>query len=240
MGRITEAFKRPGRKPAIQSTAPTQKVHGRAVEHVVGYVVQPKNRRLDRWLDAVVAASGSEFTLLITISGLIAWALLAIKWWHEEKWQVIISNIQSIVNYVYDSLLIRQLLNLYTEEMVACAQVQSRMLSHERMLVKLGEWRQAGHEVHDDFHIDVETVQTPLPEESRFGRFIERCASVLGHLGMIIFFWLGVIAWLASGDSANWSDHWQLCMNTSTACFMVFAFGFLTNIRERRGAYSKN
>ncbi|KZZ94113.1 metal ion transporter [Ascosphaera apis ARSEF 7405] len=239
MGRIAEALKAPGRKPEIRSAAPTQRVHDQAVDSVVGYVVMPKQRLLDRWLDAVVAASGSEVALFITLSALVAWALLGIKWHGEDKWQVVISDIQAIVNYIYDSLLVRQQLNAYMDEMVAAAQVQSRLLSHERMLLTLGEWRQAGHDISDDFHIDVAAMKTPMPKETLFGRFIEFIASIFGHLYTIIIFWIGVLVWLANGPHENWSDHWQLCMNTASACLMVFTFGFLANMRERRSAYSK-
>ncbi|KAI5282466.1 low-affinity Fe(2+) transport protein, partial [Ascosphaera aggregata] len=239
MSRFVEILKAPGRKPDIKSVAPTQKVHKTAADSVVGYVVVPKQRMLDRWLDAVVAASGSEVALFITLSGLIAWALLGIKWHDQDKWQVIISDIQAIINYIYDSLLVRQQLNAYMDEMTAAAQVQSRLLSHERMLVALAQRHNDGQNVADELHIDFAAMNTPMPKETRFGRFIERVAFIFGHLYTIIIFWIGVIVWLALGNREGWSDHWQLCMNTASACLMVLTFGFLANMREQRAAYGK-
>ncbi|KAI5300517.1 low-affinity Fe(2+) transport protein, partial [Ascosphaera atra] len=239
MGRVWELLKRPGRKPAITSAAPTQVPQRGSADSIAGYVVFEKKHRLDRWLDRVVKASGSSLTLLFTIGFLFAWGMFGIKYHHEEKWQVILSDVQSIVNYVYDSLLIRQLLNLYSEEMVAMAQVQSRLVSHERMLTVLQQWREEGHEFSDQLQIDVTTMKTPLPQENKFSQFIERAAHFIGHLVCIIGFWVGVVIWLGVGTLDDFSDHWQLCMNTATSGLMVFAFGFLANMRERRASYSK-
>ncbi|KAI5293583.1 low-affinity Fe(2+) transport protein [Ascosphaera acerosa] len=239
MGRIAEWFKSPGRKPDIKSAAPTQKVHDQSADSVVGYVVARKQRLLDRWLDKVVAASGSEVALALTLSMLIVWAFLGLKWHEHDQWQVIISDIQAIINYIYDSLLVRQQLNTYVEEQVAAAQLQSRLLSHERMLTTVSEWRKEGRAPAASLHIDLSAMNTPMPQETRFDRFIERTAFYFGHLYTIILFWCGVIAWLACGPYEGWSDDWQLAMNTASACLMVFTFGFLANMRERRAAYSK-
>ena len=101
---------------------------------VKGYTIDRKARLLDRWLDAVVRASGSEIVFFTILAGIFAWAFLGISFHDTLDWQVLISDIQAILSYMFDSLLMRQQLNSYDETLAAAAQLRSRALSNRRML----------------------------------------------------------------------------------------------------------
>lgn len=57
------------------------------------YTIMAKSRFLDRWLDKVVMASGSEFVYFLIILGLLVWAFLGILFGTPNTWQVIISDV---------------------------------------------------------------------------------------------------------------------------------------------------
>jgi low-affinity ferrous iron transport protein len=56
----------------------------------------------------VVKFSGSEFVFLSIMAALLTWALMGIKFGNSENWQVVISDVQAIFTYVFDSFLMRQ------------------------------------------------------------------------------------------------------------------------------------
>ncbi|KAJ9219998.1 hypothetical protein DTO207G8_5315 [Paecilomyces variotii] len=125
---ILRYLRTPGAKGEIEAAAPTQRVShgpdGKTQEDIsvsIGYTVPVKARILDRWLDRVVQFSGSEVVFFVILSGLLAWALLGIRYGTADSWQVAISDVQAIVAYVFDSFLVRQELNLYEEGMAAAA-----------------------------------------------------------------------------------------------------------------------
>jgi len=156
MDRFIQLLRSPGAKSEIISAAPTQHADSAAVpfpsdetdetnkanttvvtisvENVVGYTVIPKARLLDRWLDLTVRVSGSEFVFFTIMAGLLAWAFMGIAFGHSVNWQVIISDVQAILSYIFDSLLMRQQLNGHENFLLVLAQLKSRSLSHERML----------------------------------------------------------------------------------------------------------
>ncbi|PWY92197.1 metal ion transporter [Aspergillus heteromorphus CBS 117.55] len=243
MNRLVQVLRRPGAKPDIQGVAPTQHLQSESAERITGYVVAPKQRMLDRWLDWVVCASGSRFVFFSILTGLLAWALLGIPYGRTASWQVIISDVQAIVSYIFDSLLVRQLLNGYEDEMVAAAQVQSRLATHARLLRALGQGSskgsQAGGAASQSVTPDIEELKTPLPKENQFCRYISAVAHILGHPVIIVLFWIGVFVWIGIGSLCEWSDAWQLYMNSASSALMVFVFAFLANVREQRSASSR-
>lgn len=125
MKRLLEILASPGAKGPIEHAAPTLKMPGTSKEadgkvdatsteavlaHKASCVGGPKERVLDRWLDWVVKASGSEPVLIILV-GLLLWAFLGIPYGNTTNWAVIVSDVQAIVSYIFDSLLMRQQLN---------------------------------------------------------------------------------------------------------------------------------
>jgi len=205
-----------------------------------GYYVTPKQRRLDRWLDKVVAWSGSEPVFLFILAALLAWAFAGIKLHTDENWQVAISDVQAIVSYIFDSLLMRQQLNAHEEALVAVAQLRSRATSHRRMLGLLLEQQPVKRHEGEQTKTQPEPpFQLSLPEESRFGRFVTRASVLLGHIGFICVYWISIILWLGFGPSNGWSNEWQLYINSATSALMVFVFSFLANIRERHSEHAR-
>ena len=88
----------PGVRRAVDCAAPTQK--GTNIDHVEDeaadgsveiakiYAVIRKPRRLDRWLDSIVAFSGSEYMFFAIAAVLLVWAFLGIPFGHATDWQV--------------------------------------------------------------------------------------------------------------------------------------------------------
>ena len=241
--RLMQVLRKPGFKPDICGTAPTQRLHaGKPAEENIGrFIPHKKPRKLDRWLDCVVQMSGSEIVFFTLLAGLAAWALLGVKYGHTDIWQVMISDIQAILSYVFDTFLVRQQLNGYDEEMLAVAQIESRMISHSRMLTlgsegieKSGLQLSIQRETTDALEYEAE-----LPRENRFGHFVTTCSLVLGHLSTVVLYWAGVIVWIGIGHLEGYSSSWLLYMNSASSALMVFIFAFLANIRERHSAYTR-
>src|ERR1700761_6675353 len=126
--KMFELFRKPGEKAEVRGVALTQivdaenKRHGDEECNVTMFMEQPKKRRLDRWLDKVVQFSGSQFVFVSVLTALLAWALLGIKFGRDKTWQILISDVQAIICYIFDSFLVRQQLNAYEEDMAVAAQ----------------------------------------------------------------------------------------------------------------------
>jgi len=96
---LIEVLASPGAKAQVAAAAPTQKVTAgdetdvdtvaalgpddvekaiavAEVEKDVAFHTEAKHRRLDRWLDAVVKASGSQLVFFVVLAGLLAWMFL--------------------------------------------------------------------------------------------------------------------------------------------------------------------
>ncbi|KAE8372263.1 Low affinity iron permease-domain-containing protein [Aspergillus bertholletiae] len=248
MERFMNMLRKPGAKPEIQGVAPTQYVAGKEfIDHpdIKGYIPKSKPKILDRGLDFIVRLSGSGPVFFLILAGLLAWALLGIKYGSTDSWQVLISDIQAIVSYIFDSFLVRQELNGYEEEMVVAAELESRILSHKRMLAQVQQKLEAqdketlAHLVSQARAQDTLEFGAELPSETWFGRSITWVSHVIGHLGSITLFWVGVFVWIGLGHLSNYSNEWQLYMNSASSALMVFMFAFLANIRERHDAYTR-
>jgi low-affinity ferrous iron transport protein len=208
--------------------------------------------RLDRALNALVAASGSQPVFLLIIFGLLLWAFLGIPYGHEQDWQVGISDAQALISYFFDSLLMRQLLNGYDRQIRVTAALRSRGLSVRRMLrdLQAAVWKGdvryieegtavAGHEVsHGEVGSTKAGYATELPAEGWLGRLSTVISKILGHLITVCGFWVCIFIWLGFGPYCGWSNEWQLYINSATSALMVLIFAFLANIRERHDAHT--
>ena len=110
---MIEVLASPGARAQVAAAAPTQKVTAgdetdvdtvaalgpddvekaiavAEVEKDVAFHTEAKHRRLDRWLDAVVKASGSQLVFFVVLAGLLAWMFLGIKFYDDINWQVVI------------------------------------------------------------------------------------------------------------------------------------------------------
>ncbi|KAL6251038.1 hypothetical protein RBB50_001246 [Rhinocladiella similis] len=247
---IFELLRRPGEKLEVRGVAATPVVDSgnkkqEAEEHNgTMFAEQPKKGRLDRWLDKVVQASGSQFVFLSILTALLTWALLGIKLGRNDTWQIVISDAQAIICYIFDSFLVRQELNNYDRNMAVATQMQSRSDSNLRMLSKLRD--QISQEQHAEvlsrldraFHSN-HRITGQLPSEGRFGRFVTFVALAIGHMVTIVLFWIGVFVWIGIGHLFDYSDKWQLYMNSASSALMLFTFIFIANLNERHSVHTK-
>ncbi|RFU76469.1 low affinity iron transporter [Trichoderma arundinaceum] len=255
--RIIVFLSSPGAKGAIEDAAPTQYIlsnsvaseEGKAVlsneqeqvtptRNITGYVDRAKKDRLDRWLDRVVKASGSQPIFFIMISGLLIWAFLGIRYGQSDNWAAIISDVQAIISYFFDSLLMRQQLNGYERQVRISASLMSRVQSQKRMLRHV----LASNRYKKPSFPEIESSQSDkfdlnLPPEDWISRVSNLIAMVLGHSGTICIYWICIFIWLGFGQYCNWSDRWQLYINSGTSALMILIFTFLANIRERHDEY---
>ncbi|AEO63076.1 uncharacterized protein THITE_2153032 [Thermothielavioides terrestris NRRL 8126] len=241
-----------GVKEAIEDAAPTQQVVTATAEavdkgavvlvgasdNITGFVEKSKARMLDRWLDALVRVSGSEAMFIVIVLGLLTWAFLGIPFGKSADWAVMISDVQAIVSYLFDSLLMRQQLNEYERFIRVSAMLQSRNLSHRRMLRQIA--RGGRHVVAPEDLGNLEQVRfsEDLPKESFIGRVSTLASRIFGHIVTVGFYWLCIFIWLGFGQYCGWSDEWQLYINSATSALMVFIFAFLANIQERHTDYN--
>ncbi|POR35252.1 Low-affinity iron/zinc ion transport protein fet4 [Tolypocladium paradoxum] len=253
---IREILTSPGAKGPVEGVAPTQHV-GRASkgpdekniivsteaveqQNITGYVEKEKDRALDRGLDWVVRASGSEPVFLLIVVSLLAWAFLGIPYGNTTDWAVLISDIQAIVSYIFDSFLMRQQLNAYEAGLRVSATLRSRNISTRRMLRQVlgsGLYQRAssaGFEVvgHAQFAAE-------LPTENWVGRMTNLASYFMGHIVTVGLYWACIFIWIGFGHYCNWSDTWQLYINSATSALMVLIFAFLANVRERHNLYIK-
>lgn len=199
-----------------------------------------RQRLLDRWLDKVVSAAGSTVSFSIILIALLVWVFLGVPYGTSDNWQIIISDVQAVFCYIYDSLLMRQTFNIYRNHIRVAATLQSRNLSLSRMIHRIAS---------DEKYI--ERVKEALPELSKpitvdrshrvtwVGRTCDMVAHCVGHWSASLIFWLGIVAWLSCGPYMLWSNRWQLYMNSATSALLLFIFGFVANIGERFDKYTK-
>lgn len=249
--KVVELLRQPGRKPEIKAVAPmyhdpcvgsdTSKDEEKGSS---GFEGQVKHGKLDRWLDYVVAFSGSSLAFFGILVAVLVWCFLGIKFGTDENWQVVISDVQSLLCYIYDSFLVRHELNSYSDNMIAIAQLQSRSHSHLRMLRTL-KAQQATCAQEPNVTpkgaviVEEETAEEVIATKPLLGRIIDGAATVLGHVLTLMLFWVAVVIWLAFGPTCDWSDEWQLYMNSATSCLMIVLFILLANIGQRHAVHTK-
>jgi low-affinity ferrous iron transport protein len=72
-----------------------------------------------------------------------------------------------------------------------------------------------------------------LPSENWLGRISTALSVTIGHVATVMGYWVCIFIWLGFGSYCNWSNTWQLYINSATSALMVLIFGFLANVRER-------
>jgi low-affinity ferrous iron transport protein len=215
-------------RAAAATQLPSPDGEHKEADSKVVYLGTRKTRMLDRWLDKIVALSGSNAVLLFTVVALLAWALMGIKFANRTGWQVGISDAQAIINMVFDSFLVRQQLNAYDETLVILCQLQSRAESHRRMLRALGP-RQRGQHVSSQRLL----VQDLPTQDAIFARFCTLASAFMGHIGTASAYWVCIGIWLGFGHYCGWSSTWFFYINSATSALMVLLLAFLANNRER-------
>jgi low-affinity ferrous iron transport protein len=232
MERFIRLICAPGAKGAIEGTAPTQTMSD---DNEIHYKPSVKARLLDRWLDNIVEFSGSEYMFFLIMSALLSWAFMGIRFGASNDWQILISDVQAILNYIFDSLLMRQQLRGHERNLEVSACLRSRCVSNKRMLKEIIESGQYEKMESPEIHQE----QIELPSENWFGKMYTRASFFLGHIITIFMFWVGIFIWIGFGPSLNWDDSWQLYMNSASSALMVLLFSFLANIRERHSRHQR-
>ena len=251
MEHFLSVMRQPGARKIVESAAPTQIVirdvgqeekledlENATVHNVDTYIAARKHRLLDRWLDNVVRFSGSQFTFYTVLSGLLAWAFLGIPFGQSPDWQIAISDVQAIINMVFDSFLMRQQLNTYYELLVVLSCLRSRAASNKKMLSKLVESKNKETIKTQVYKLTQTEITSDLAPESWLGRICTAVSSFMGHIATIFVFWVCIFVWIGLGSYCGWSDRWQLYINSATSALMLFLLAFLANIRERHNNHA--
>ncbi|RMZ86751.1 hypothetical protein DV736_g6022, partial [Chaetothyriales sp. CBS 134916] len=230
-----------GFKGPVQAYAPTQDVVSgtptKAVEEttsvphdnvqVAGFDVKPKEILLDRWLDNLVKFSSSDPMFLFILTTVLAWPFSGIRFGRSTDWTVTISDAQAILSYIFDSLLMCQQLNEYEMLVSVAASLQSRNVTNKRMLRKLLRSEQYWAIVPTlGEGLDPSEFSADLPMEN----WLDLASHVLGHIGTICLYRICIFIWIGFGPYCNWSDRWQLYINSSTSALMVLTFAFGANV----------
>ena len=248
---ILRALRNPGARRAIECTAPTQLVAAKlddqgtavsvALDGANDYTKVAKPRMLDRWLDKAVIFSGSQFVFFFIVAALLLWALLGIRFGQDNDWQVVISDVQAVVNMVFDAFLMRQQLNSHESIMFVTACLRSRVTSNKRMLKSLmasGKYKLVKPTQFEE--LEQSEFAADLPPENWFGQISTTASMLIGHIVSVCLFWVGILIWIGFGHYRGWSNTWQLYINSATSAWMVFILAFLANIRERHDKYMTN
>jgi low-affinity ferrous iron transport protein len=185
-----------------------------------GYKVKKSPRAVDRWLDVVVNLAGSPPMFLFIVSGLVAWALMGIRFANSDIWVAVISDVQAILCYVFDSLLMRQLLREYSEQLSAMAETKSRCNSHRRMLAKVKEKlgpESVRHLVESYNGEALRPLDHGVRTQSCFAMWIIFSAKMFGHITVVGLYWIGIFIWLGFGHYCGWFNGCQLYINDATS-----------------------
>lgn len=218
MESFIKAIRSPGAMLGVTEAAPSRMPReGDKAEVIVdrnvlikadpGYTLAKKDKLLDRCLDQIVRASGSTPVFSCIQIGLWGWVLAGAAVAHDPLWQVLISDVQAIFSYAFDSFLMRQQFNGYYESLTIAAQIRSRGLSVKRMFMVLAE--QVGPEDFEKAILAQQDLSKPdfkLPSPTRWTRVIRGLASIIGHVGFVVLYWASIILWLAFGPSKGWSS----------------------------------
>jgi low-affinity ferrous iron transport protein len=241
----------PGARTELRISAPTHIAHNEkmgpslpedqdaSTKTTETYISLVKPRRLDRWLDRIVEVSGSEFTYVTILLGLLVWAFLGIPYGSADSYKIVISDAQAIINLIFDAFLMRQQFNQHDNLLMVAGSLRSRISSHKRMLghlVAKGQITRIDAEKFQALPLQAQAEQ--LPEEGWLTRLSSALSSFLGHVGTAAGFWCCMFIWLGFGPYCGWSNTWQLYINSATSALMVLLLAFLANVRERHSRHA--
>ncbi|KXJ87135.1 hypothetical protein Micbo1qcDRAFT_167850, partial [Microdochium bolleyi] len=238
------------------SPFPSEKFTAEDAEVEDAASVAPPKSRLNRYLDKVVHWSSSSLVFLLTTTSILAWALVGIEFADAPPWAICMSNVQAIVCYVYASLLIRQQLNGYEHDTRAVAILQSRLVSHSRMVKEaLRSGRVNKPTTADEIEqirarasalaLTAATAEVAADSDKHWvarlaagthyciSRLADAISWFLGHIATVFGFVVCIFVWLGFGPYCSWSDQWQLYINSATSALLLLVFVVLANIRDR-------
>lgn len=187
-------------------------------------------------LDKVVAAAGSRWALAFVFLLLIAWGVLGAVYGATDTWQVYLQDVSSLQSYTSATLLMRQQ-NTNTQGLLKrICNLLSRSQSNERMIRSLNkEQRDALRD--SRAHIRSDVTDALKMNEDIFDRISNKVAQAAGSLIALTIYTLAIIAWVFLGIPAQFTDTWQLWVNTGTALEITVITMFLQNIRKQHDTH---
>ncbi|KAI6246584.1 Low-affinity iron/zinc ion transport protein fet4 [Erysiphe necator] len=198
--------------------------------------------------DQITVLAGSSMTFLLMLFLVGVWISFGIVYGITDKWQIVFQNASSIQVYVIDILLIRQQQNASRALMTILAEFHSRRLTLERLLNQIpgcdrDSTKKEGPRqlyINGKPFNDESDEKMLLPPESMSSisyAWSQTCllmARGLGSMWTFFLYWIGIGAWVAVGPYFQFSDTWQLYINTITALVLTFTSVFLQNIQQRQ------
>ncbi|WBW72162.1 plasma membrane iron/zinc ion transmembrane transporter [Schizosaccharomyces osmophilus] len=258
-----QAIQSPGKHCDIRSAAPTQQVfdgenflhrscspgdscsdykvkNGSIVEceNIRDYIGQKRPNPAGRIFDLVTHLAGTSFVFILTLVILVVWAIVGGIYHAPDSWQIVMQDGSSIQCYISATLLMRQQQNHHNQLTTMIAQLRSRLCTIRRLIgpVLQGKSVASAPLKYQDLQDDVGDAQK-LPVENWFSLICNYVSLVVGSVYFFMLYWAGIFIWVGFGKMLNWSDEWQLYINTATAVELTFTSVFLQNIRHRHMKY---
>lgn len=193
---------------------------------------RPAKKQSSGVLDKVVRAAGSRWALGFVLAALVAWGILGAVFGATDTWQVLLQDVSSLQAYTSATLLMRQQ-NTNTRGLLSriCGLI-SRSKSNERMVKSLTTEQRAMLR-NSSGKIRSEIVASLQVKEDLFDKVSNGIAKAAGSLGALAIYTAAIIAWVFLGIPAQFTDTWQLWVNTGTALEITFVTMFLQNIRQQ-------
>lgn len=158
-----------------------------------------------------------------------------------------IQNIGSLQVYFTDILLIRQQQNAGRSMMTTLAELQSRNATCERLLGQIPncQWMEThngapkqlllnGRPIDEELENSLVFFDKPTKFQKIWTKSCHAAAKGMGSLYAYIFYWIGIFAWVGIGPIYQFSDTWQLWVNTATAISLTITSVFLQNIQQQQ------
>ncbi|ORX63617.1 Low affinity iron permease [Basidiobolus meristosporus CBS 931.73] len=255
LGKVWKRLCAPGKHYAVRAAAVTQSVtidKSEAVT-VIGEILPAKtplpesDSRSDivfedqkqismgsRFFDYITSFAGSRFTFIVTLSVFFGWGIAGIVLGAPQNWQIAMSDGGSIQCYISDSLLMRQQQNQCTQLLTIIAQLRSRnktfkrLLSNPEIVRKIQELKSQNLQMPQD-HIG---NGAKLPLEGWFDKLCSWVSWLIGSIYSQVFYWVAIFVWIGCGYIDDWSNLWQLYINTASAVQLSFTSMFLQHTRR--------
>ncbi|ORX97339.1 low-affinity Fe(II) transport protein [Basidiobolus meristosporus CBS 931.73] len=244
--RVLSALCSPGKQYAVQSAAPTQFISINKAETV--YTVGEEIPESTPWIkqslggrlfDSVTKYAGSRVMFVLTLAVLAGWSIVGIVLHAPANWQIAIQDGGSIQCYISDTLLMRQQQNHCHRLLTIIAQLRSRNATFNRLVFSndLFKGKNIPKVAAMGLPKDVVGDAANLPLENWFDRTCNWVSITVGSIYSLFFYWVGIFVWIGAGSFLQWSNMWQLYINTAIAVELTFTSMFLQNTRRRHMEY---
>lgn len=177
-----------------------------------------------------------------------AWVILGIVGGPTDTWQILFQNVSSIQVYITDILLIRQQSNSQRSLLTTLAEMQSRNQTCDRLLRQIPscQWMEThkspakkimspnGKAIEDETEESILLDMRMSRLAYAWNRTCHTAAVGIGSLYTLIFYWIGIFVWVGIGPLFQFSNTWQLYINTAAAVVLTFTSMFLQNVEQRQ------